>query len=360
MAQSEVRVGIVGTGGFANQAHMPGYQAHPKAKIVGVCDIIRERAEAAAQRFGATIITEDYKELVGRDDIDAIDVATPNNVHIPIALAAIKAGKHVMCEKPLGMNIGEVRELIAAAKATGAKTGVNFTYRGHPAARYAKDLISSGQIGKLFHINAFYMQGWLVNPKSPIVWRLQKEITGTGALGDLASHIIDLAMWFADAKITSVVGDMTRFVDERPLLDGSGNGKVDVDDGATFLTRFDNGAMGTFVSSRYGTARGNYQRIEVYGDKGALVYSWEDMGNLEVSLGDQAPRYRWSKIPVPDSFTTRDGTQGWTENVSNFIDAIVEDKEMIPNFQHGLDNQEVLDAVSISAESGSRVSLPLK
>lgn len=358
MAQSEVRVGVVGTGGFANQVHLPGYQAHPKAKVVGVCDIILDRAKAAAEEFGATIVTEDYNDLIDRDDIDAIDVATPNNVHVPIALAAIKAGKHVICEKPLAMSYGEAKELIDAAKAAGAKTGVNFSYRGHPAARYARDLISSGQIGRIFHINAFYMQGWLVNPKTPIVWRLQKDITGTGVLGDLASHVIDLTMWFTDTKITSVVGDMTTFTEERPLLDGTGKGKVDVDDASTFLARYENGAMGTFVSSRNGTARGNYQRIEVYGDKGGLVYSWDDKDHLEASLGDDARAYKWLKIPVPDRFTPRDGGLGWTENVSNFIDAIIEDKEMVPNFQDGLDNQEVLDAVSISAENGSWVSLP--
>jgi len=359
MALSEVRVGVVGTGGFANQAHLPGYDAHPKAKIVGVCDIVPDRAKAAAGKFGAEIVTEDYNELVGRDDIDAIDVVTPNNVHVPVALAAVRAGKHVMCEKPLAMSFAEARELIDAAKAAGVKTGVNFTYRGHPASRYAKDLVANGELGKLFHITAFYMQGWLVSPKTPIVWRLEKDITGTGVLGDLASHIVDLAMWYADAKISSVVGDMHTFLDERPLLDGSGMGKVDVDDGSTFLTRFDSGIMGTFVSSRNGTARGNYQRIEVYGEKGALVYTWEDKDNLDVSIGEDAQRYRWSKIPVPDSFAPRDGTLGWTENVSNFIDAIVEDREMVPSFEEGLANQEVLDAVAISAEKGSWVSLPL-
>ena len=357
MAQSEVRVGVVGTGGFANFAHMPGYQAHPKARIAGVCDIILDRAKAAAERFGATIVTEDYRELVNRDDIDAIDVVTPNNVHVPIALAAIRAGKHVMCEKPLGMNFAEAQELIDAAKETRAKTGINFSYRGHPAARYAKDLISGGQIGKIYHVNAFYMQGWLVNAKSPIVWRLQKEMTGTGALGDLASHIVDLTMWFTDAKITSVVGDTSTFLDERPLPDGSGNGKVDVDDGCDFLARYDNGAMGTFVSSRYGTSRGNYQRIEVYGEKGGLVYSFEDKDNLEVSLGDDAKAYKWLTVPVPGSFTPRDGNTGWTENVSNFIDAIIEDKEMVPDFQDGLNNQAVLDAVAISAENRSWVKV---
>jgi len=338
---------------------MPGYRDHPKAKIVGVCDIIPGRAEAAAKEFGAEVITEDYNELIARDDIDAIDVVTPNVVHVPIAMAAIEAGKHVICEKPLAMSFPEAKKLIEAAKATGAKTGVNFTYRGHPAARYAKELISTGKIGKIFHINASYMQGWLVSPQAPIVWRLQKDMTGTGALGDLASHIIDLAMWFADAKITSVVGHMNRFVDERPRLDGSGKGKVDVDDAGTFLASFETGAMGAFVSSRYGTARGNYQRIEVYGETGAIVYSWEDRDHLEAALGGNAGRPQLSKIPVPDRFTTRDGTMGWTENVSNFIDAIIEDREMVPNFQHGLDNQEVLDAVALSAGKGAWVSLPL-
>ena len=353
MAQTEVRVGVIGTGGFANFAHMPGYQAHPKAKIAGVCDIILDRAKAAAERFGAEIVTGDYRELVSRDDIDAIDIVTPNNVHIPIALAAVEAGKHAICEKPLAMNFAEAQELIDAAEAAKVKTGVNFTYRGHPAARYAKDLISKGEIGKVFHVNAFYMQGWLVNPKFPIVWRLQKEATGTGSLGDLASHIVDLTMWFIDANITSVVGDANRFLDERPLPDGSGMGKVDVDDCCDFLARYSNGAMGTFVSSRYGTARANYVRVEIYGLKGGLVFSFDDKDNLEVSLGEEARRNGWTKEPVPASYAPRDGATGYTENVSNFIDAIIEDHEMAPSFRDGLANQAVLDAVAASVESGS-------
>jgi predicted dehydrogenase len=357
MTQSEVRMGVVGTGGFANFAHMPGYQAHPKARIVGVCDIILERAQAAAKAFDATFVTDNYNELIERDDIDAIDIVAPNNVHIPIALAAIAAGKHVICEKPLAMSLREAQQLIDAAKETGAKTGVNFTYRGHPAARYAKQLIAEGDLGKIYHVNAFYMQGWLVDPKTPMAWRLQKDITGTGVLGDLASHIIDLSMWFTNARITSVVGDARTFVDERPLSDGSGMGKVDVDDGCDFLVRYDNGAMGTFVSSRYGTARANYQRIEVYGSTGALVYDWEDKDHLQVALGDDAARYRWHTAPVPDSLTPRDGGLGWTENVSNFIDAILEDKEMVPNFEAGLANQAVLDAVATSAENRSWVKV---
>jgi len=338
---------------------MPGYKAHPNAKIIGVCDIVPRHAESASKLFGAEFITEDYNELVARDDIDAVDVVTPNVVHVPAAMAAIEAGKHVICEKPLAMSHAEAKGLIGAAKASSAKNGVNFTYRGHPAARYAKELISNGEVGQIFHISASYLQGWLVNPATPIVWRLQKHMTGTGVLGDLASHIIDLCMWFADAKITSVVADMQTFVEERPLPDGSGKGKVDVDDGASFLARFDNGAMATFVSSRNGTARGNYQRIEIYGEKGMLVYSWEDRENLEAALGDNATNGQVSRIPVPPEFKPRDGMFGFTENVSNFIDAIVEDKVMSPGFEDGLANQEILDAVALSAENGSWVSLPI-
>ena len=230
MTQSEVRIGVIGTGGWANTVHMRGYQAHPKARIVGVCDIILDRAKEAAEKFGAEFATDDYMALINRDDIDAIDVVTPNNVHVPIAMAAVKAGKHVMCEKPLAMNVAEAKELVDAAKAAGVKTGVNFTYRGHPAARYAREVICSGEIGRIFHVNAFYMQSWLVDPQRPLVWRLQKNLTGTGVLGDLASHVIDLAEWFTGSRITSVVGDMSTFQDERPLPDGSGTGKVDVDD----------------------------------------------------------------------------------------------------------------------------------
>jgi len=357
MALTEVSVGVVGTGGFANQVHLPGYHLHPKAKIVGVCDIIADRAKWSAERYGAAIVTEDYNELVTSSEVDAIDIVTPNVVHVPAALAAIKAGKHVICEKPLAMNLVEAQELIDAAKVTGAKTGVNFSYRGHPAARYTRDLIADGQIGSIYHINAFYMQGWLVNPQAPMVWRLQKEMTGTGSLGDLASHIVDLTMWFSGDRITSVVGDWHTFVNERPLADDSGTGTVDVDDACNFLARFSNGAMGAYVSSRYGTSRGNYQRIEVYGDKGALVYTWEDKDHIEASFGDDARTYKWEAIPIPDAYTTRDGTYGWTENVSNFIDAIIEDKEMSPNFQDGLNNQAVLDAVAASAENQAWVEV---
>lgn len=360
MTDNEVRVGVVGTGGFANSVHMQGYRQHPGANLVGVCDIDIGRANRAAETFGAGFVTDDYHELVTRDDIDAIDIVTPNVLHTPVALAAFKAGKHVMCEKPLTMNYAEAQQLARAAEEAGTVTGVNFSYRGHPAARYVKYLIEKGNIGRIFHVNAFYMQGWLTYPKSPMVWRLQKEMTGTGVLGDLGAHVIDLVEWMTGEQITEVVADMTTFIKQRPLADGSGMGEVDVDDGATFLARLNGGGMGTFVSSRNATARGNYQRIEIYGDAGSLVYSWDDTDHIEAALGPVFVREgQMLSIPVPARFTPRDGQYGWTENVSNFIDAIIDGKEMEPNFSHGIRNQEVLEAITMSVQDRRWVSLPL-
>ncbi len=364
MSDTEIRAGVVGTGFWANSVHMAAYRDHPQARVLGVCDVEIERARSAARTFGAEFVTRDYMELVTRDDIDVVNVVTPNVVHAPVALAALEAGKHVMCEKPLAMSYSEAEQLARAAAEAGVKTGINFTYRGHPAARFARHLVEQGQIGRIFHVNAFYMQGWLVNPEVPMVWRLRKEMTGTGALGDLGSHIVDLVEWLTGERIVSLVSDMQTFVEDRPLADGSGTGRVDVDDGATFLTRFGNGAMGTFVSSRYGTARPNYQRIEIYGDKGALVYSWEDTDNIQAAVGPVSVREsQMLSIPVPQRFKpTRRGAAdrfGTTQNMQHFVEAILEDKEMVPNFRDGLRNQEVLEAVAISSQDRGWVTLPL-
>lgn len=364
MADSEIRVGVVGTGGWANAGHMAVYDTHPGAKLIGVCDIDKDRARAAARMFDAEIITDDYNELVNRDDIDAIDIVTPNALHSPIALAALAAGKNVICEKPMAMNQAEAKQMLQAAADAGTRNGVNFVYRNHPAARFARYLIDKGHIGRIFHVNAFYMQGWLVYPRVPVSWRLQKSMTGTGVLGDLGSHIIDLVEWLTGNRITSVVADMQTFVDERPLAVGSGTGQVDVDDGATFLTRFDSGAMGSFVSSRYATARGNYQRIEIYGEEGALVYQWEDTDHIQACLGPALVREsQWVPMLVPERFKPRNRAAthkyGTTENISNFIDAIAMDREMIPGFQDGYRNQQVLDAVAASAQGQCWIKLPV-
>ena len=184
------------------------YQQHPQVKLVGVCDIDPLRAEESAKTFGAQFTTTDFTELVERNDIDAIDIVTPNVAHAPIALAAMEAGKHVMCEKPFAMSYHQARDMARVAQDTGVKNGINFVYRHHPAAQYARYLIKQGYIGRIFQINAAYMQGFLIDPEVPLVWRLQKVMTGTGVLGDLGSHIIDLVEWLTGQQIVSLVSDM--------------------------------------------------------------------------------------------------------------------------------------------------------
>ena len=251
------------------------------------------------------------------------------------------------------------------AQDTGVKNGINFVYRHHPAAQYARYLIKQGYIGRIFQINAAYMQGFLIDPEVPLVWRLQKVMTGTGVLGDLGSHIIDLVEWLTDQQIVSLVSDMQTFIHQRPLVDGSGVGQVDVDDSTTFLTRFNGGAMGTFVSSRYATARRNYQRIEIYGDQGALVYKWEDTDHLKASIGPAfVNEAQWASISIPDRFkeiSREESSQNhFTQNLKNFIQSIIDDREMQPNFQDGLRNQEILEAVEISARDRRWIDLPLE
>ncbi len=365
MTDNCVRVGMIGTGNWANAGHLHVYQKHPRAKLIGVCDVVSEKAQRAAEKFGAGFATTDYSALLARDDIDAVDIATPNVMHAPIALAALGAGKHIICEKPMAMNYREAWAMAQAVRGAGVKTAINFVYRGHPAAQFAHHLVQEGYIGRIFQVNAFYMQSWLVDPQMPLVWRLQKGVTGTGTLGDLGSHIIDLAEWITGERIKTLLADMQTFVPERPLLDNSGIGQVDVDDGANFLARFENGAMGTFVSSRYGTGHQNYQRLEVYGEQGALIYSVDDVDHIQVALGPAFVKERvMTSMPVPRRFKSSDESSHFARQnrpgiIHAFIEAILDDKEMQPNFEDGLRNQEILEAIEISAHERRWVDLPL-
>jgi len=341
---------------------MPVYQKHPRAKLVAVCDTVAERAESAAERFGAEFVSTDFAQVLERGDVDAVDIATPNVSHAAISLAALKAGKHVMCEKPMAMSYEEAEHMYRAAKEADVKTGINFVYRRHPAARFARHIVEQGHIGRVFHVNAFYMQSWLIDPELPLVWRMQKEVTGTGVLGDLGSHIIDLVEWITGERIKAIVADMQTFIRERPLPDGSGTGQVDVDDDTNLLARFENGATGVFVTSRYGTGQTNYQRIEIYGDKGSVIYSWDDVSHVRAALGPVFIRERvMAPIPVPRRFKSPipEDEHNVSGNIRAFIQAILEDGDMEPGFQDGLRNQEILEAVEISARDRCWVELPL-
>jgi predicted dehydrogenase len=355
MPRSDVRIGVIGTGGWANLGHLSFYQKHPRAKIVAVCDIAPEQAALAGRQFGAEFVTTDYQELLARPEVDAVDIVTPNVMHAPIALAALAAGKHVICEKPMAMSYAEATTMAEAARQAGLVTGVNFVYRCHPAAQFAHYLVQAGYLGRIYQVNGVYLQGWLWDRQTPLVWRLQKELTGTGVLGDLGSHLVDLAEWISGERLKTVMADFQTIVHERPLPGGGGTGRVDVDDTANFLARFEGGATGSFSTSRYATGRRNHQTLEVYGEHGALVYSVDDLDQLQAALGPAFVKEQiFTPIPVPRRFKSTDDSDYFSRqnrggHLDTFIEAILTGKTMTPSFEDGLRNQAVIEALEVSA-----------
>lgn len=355
-----VRVGVIGAGGIATLRHLPAYQRNQEAgkdELVAVVDPVAAAVEAAAARFGVPHAFTDYRDLLAAP-VDAVSICTPNIYHEPIALAAIAAGKHVLCEKPLALSQEGARRMVEAAQAAGVITAVNFRYRFIPAAWFAHDLIAAGELGEIYHVYGNYFNGSMVDPQTPISWRQARAESGSGALGDLGSHLIDLyRYWFGE--IASVQGHLRTFTTARPAA-GGGTAPVDVDDAATCLLRLTNGAEGLVNASRNALGHNNHQRVEVYGTKGSLIYEiekWDTGGDrLQLCLGaGQARHNAFATVPVPPSYLTSHPERA----MDDFIDAIRSGTPMTPNFTDGLRCQEVLDATELSAQEGGRpVELP--
>ncbi len=348
---SIVRLGLIGTGGWGTAGHLAAYHQSPDARVVALCDVNPRNLAAAADRYGITATYTSYEDMLEREALDAVDVSTPNVSHAPISLAAIARGVAVICEKPLAMNRQEAREMARAARAAGVRTAVNFTYRNVPAARFIREIIQSGEIGEIYHLIATYNQGWLVDPTSPRVWRLDKKMTGTGVLGDLGSHLIDLARFWV-GELSAVVSHLTTFVAERPLPDG-GRAPVDVDDAAAFLAEFANGATGSFFCTRYAFARANAQRAEIYGTKGGLIYDNERPNEIQFALG-RFMQQQYCLMPVPRAIV-----ESRTTTMEQFVADVAHGTSRTATFDDGAACQEVLDAVEVSAQTGGWVRLPL-
>lgn len=353
-----VRVGVIGTGGIATLRHLPAFkdaEAAGTAELVAVSDVVEASAHAAAARFGVPHAFTDYRELLALP-LDAVSVCTPNALHESISLDALDAGLHVLCEKPLALDYAGARRMVERATAMGRKTAVNFRYRWIPAAGFVRDLIAGGELGEIYHVYANYFNGSMTDPAAPISWRQTRAESGTGALGDLASHLIDLCRWWV-GEFASVQGHLRTFTTERPLTTG-GMGPVDVDDAVTFRALLANGAEGVFNASRCAIGHNNHQRIEVYGTKGALIYEIEkaDVGGEQVQIcfGAGQARYNaFATVKVPPAYLL-----GHPQRVmTDFIDAIRAGVQPSPDFTDGMRCQEVLDAVEASARDGARVDV---
>lgn len=321
------------------------------------------------QRWGWESYTTDWKELINRDDIDVVDIVTPNSSHSQIAIAAAAAGKAVLCEKPLGMNTSDARDMAYAVKKAKVPNMVWFNYRRVPALSLAKRIIDEGRIGQVYHVRAAYLQDWIMDPGFPLVWRLQKAIAGSGAHGDLNAHIIDMAYWLV-GRIDSVSGLATTFIKERPLEPGSKKkGKVTVDDATLFLARFENGAVGTFEATRFAGGHKNDNRIEINGSKGTLVFNFERMNEL-LFLDLTAPAHLQGFTDILVTEGVHPYIKAWwpgghiigyehtfVNQAADIVSGLVAGKALKPDFEDGVYNNQVLDAVLASAKSGQWVKI---
>jgi predicted dehydrogenase len=334
-------------------------------------------ASAAASKLGWRDVETDWKALLTRDDVQLVDICTPGETHAEIAVAALDAGKHVLCEKPLANSVDEARAMVAAAeraRARGVRSMVAFNYRRVPAVALARRLVEQGRIGTVRHVRATYLQDWIVDPEFPLVWRLQKDRAGSGALGDIGAHIVDMAQFVTGDLLTGVSALTETFVRERPLVGassglsasgGDGRGTVDVDDAALFLGRFSRGAVASFEATRFATGRKNALRLEVNGSAGSLVFDFEAMNELSFFDGSDDPDTAgFRRILVTES--THPYIAAWwppghglgyehtfTHEVVDLVRDLAAGTDPTPSFADGLQVQLVLDAVARSAESDS-------
>ena len=331
----------------------------PVMKVV--CGRDRQEVEHAAGQLGWEESSLSWRETVVRDDIDVIDICTPGDTHADIAVAAALAGKHVLCEKPLANTLPEAQRMLAAVTAAGVSHMVCHNYRRVPAVALAKRLIGEGRLGRVHHFRGVYLQDWIVDPEFPRVWRLEKAKAGSGALGDIASHSIDLARYLV-GEIEEVAGHLETFVKERPLRPGSEEkAPVDVDDAALSLLKFEGGAVGTVEATRFATGRKNYNSFEVNGGRGSLCFNLERMNELELYV-EEGPESGFRTVQVTDA--GHPYMKAWwppghiigyehtfTHTVLDFLLAVDEGRVPSPSFEDGVRNQKVLDAIERAATS---------
>ena len=378
-----VGVGMVGHA-FMGAAHSQAWRNAPsffdlplvpRLAVLGGRD--RDHATAAAARLGWQDVETDWRVLIERGDVGLVDICTPGDTHAEIAVAALAAGKHVLCEKPLANTVEEAEAMTAAAEAAhaqGVRSMVGFTYRRVPAIALARRLVAAGKVGDIRHVRAQYLQDWIVDPEAPLTWRLQKDKAGSGALGDVGAHIVDLTQFITGEQIVGVSGLLETFVKERPLpesasglsgVGGTERGEVTVDDAAVFLGRFTGGALATFEATRFATGRKNSIRIEINGSAGSLAFDFEDMNVLQVYDQTANPDLAgFTRVLVTEPSHPYVGAwwpaghvlgyeHAFTHQVVDLLTAIAEGRDPEPSFADGLAVQRVLGAVEESAAKNS-------
>lgn len=374
MAVKKLNVAMIGYD-FMGRAHSNAWrQVYPFFKDVPfepVMKVIVGRTEAkvkeAKDRLGWQEYATRWEDVVGRKDIDIVDVCTPGDMHAPVAIAAAEAKKAVLCEKPLANSLDEARRMLDAVNKAGVVHMICHNYRKLPAVALARQLITEGQIGRLYHYRGQYLQSWPADPSVPRYWRFEKAKAGSGSLGDILSHTMDLSRYLVGEPV-EVNGMMKTFVTERPLPDDpSRKAPVDVDDATAALVKYDNGAIGYLEGSRMCPGRKNYNAFEINGSKGSIVFDLEQLNELKVHISE-GPNSGFRTISVTESSHPYFGAwwphghiigyeHSFTHAVYDFLKGIAAGQPPQPNFEDGWKNQRVLDAIEKSANTRQWVTV---
>jgi predicted dehydrogenase len=372
-------VGMVGYA-FMGVAHSRAWRSAGRVfdlpldpRMTVLCGRDATAVTAAADRLGWASVETDWKAVLQRDDVQLLDICTPGSSHAEIATAALAAGKHVLCEKPLANTVAEARAMAVAARearAAGVRSMVGFNYRRVPAVAFARELVAAGRIGTVRQVRAQYLQDWIVDPEFPLVWRLRAEEAGSGALGDIGAHIVDLTQFVTGQRLTGVNALLETFVRRRPLPGAAaglsataagGTGEVTVDDAALFLGRLDGGAIATYEATRFATGRKNAIRVEVNGSTGSLAFDLERLNELEYLDGTEDPELQGFRRvvvtepghPYLSGWYPPGHTLGWGDTfvheIADLFAAVAAGTDPLPSFEDGLQVQLVLDAVQRSA-----------
>jgi len=357
----KIGVGIIGTGMWSGLNAM-ACKANPYTEIVGLVDINEEAAKSYSARHGLDVpILVDYRELLKMDGLDAVMIVTPNNCHAPISIAAIQAGKHTMCEKPMSSSFADAKAMVAVAEKSTVKTMIGFTNRFYKGTRFLHDFIREEDLGRVFHVRAFWFQSWLTSPNMPAVWRLEKEKTGTGCLGDLGAHITDLAQHLLGDTITRVTGMMKTFTTQRPTIaDRTKMQAIDVDDAVMFGAEFKKGAMGVFESSRNGTGRPDHWGIEIGAEKGLVSFDSIDGRVLFSTISGPVRHVDSVELLIPPRYGTKGSDtrpEAFQLEVDHFVECIRSGETPSPSFADALKTERVLDAVARSSQTGMAVDV---
>jgi predicted dehydrogenase len=379
-----LNVAMIG-GGFMGKAHALAYAAMPMffwpAPAMPVrkvlVDLNDAQAEEGRRRLGFEESSSDWRAVVARPDIDIVDIVTPNDSHAEIAIAAARAGKHIICEKPLARNVAEARAMLDAVEQAGVIHMVAFNYRRTPAVALARQYIEEGRIGRVLNFRGTYLQDWSADPDSPLSWRFQKSIAGSGTVGDIGTHVVDLARYLV-GEIAAVSAMVHNYVPTRPLQAGGVDklgaaqkqaagprGAVDVDDEMLTMMRFQNGAVGSIEATRNAYGRNNYLTFEIHGEKGSIVFNYERRDELQVMFADDPADARGFRTvytgpnhpygaglwPIPALGIGYGETK--IIELFDFATAIVSGEQPSPNFRDGFQTELVAEAILASAATGA-------